>query len=67
MPASSIAFSILFAIHALPISLRLKRRNTASAIRDSLPAAGRYSAGTPNYFRKLNYITTVLDLCHRDD
>ncbi|MGR9280163.1 glycosyltransferase [Rhizobium johnstonii] len=24
-------------------------------------------SSTPNYFRKLNYITTVLDLCHRDD
>lgn len=24
-------------------------------------------ASTPNYFRKLNYITTVLDACHRDD
>jgi glycosyltransferase involved in cell wall biosynthesis len=24
-------------------------------------------SSTPNYFRKLNYVTTVLDLCHRDD
>jgi glycosyltransferase involved in cell wall biosynthesis len=24
-------------------------------------------SSTPNHFRKLNYITTVLDLCHRDN
>ncbi|PDT37254.1 glycosyltransferase [Rhizobium sp. M10] len=52
-----------------------ERGNTriASTIEKALLEAGMDLAyfvthsSTPNYFRKLNYITTVLDLCHRDD
>ncbi|TBF29299.1 glycosyltransferase family 4 protein [Rhizobium ruizarguesonis] len=63
---------------ALAVLRRLSRKEIGKAwmankIENALLEAGMDLAyfvthsSTPNYFRKLNYITTVLDLCHRDD
>ncbi|MGO6787562.1 glycosyltransferase family 4 protein [Rhizobium ruizarguesonis] len=63
---------------ALAVLRRLSRKEIGKAwmankIENALLKAGMDLAyfvthsSTPNYFRKLNYITTVLDLCHRDD
>ncbi|MGO7427779.1 glycosyltransferase, partial [Rhizobium ruizarguesonis] len=61
---------------ALAVLRRLSRKEIGKAwmankIENALLKAGMDLAyfvthsSTPNYFRKLNYITTVLDLCHR--
>ncbi|NEI46860.1 glycosyltransferase [Rhizobium ruizarguesonis] len=63
---------------ALAVLRRLSRKEIGKAwmankMENALLKAGMDLAyfvthsSTPNYFRKLNYITTVLDLCHRDD
>ncbi|WP_246700574.1 glycosyltransferase family 1 protein, partial [Rhizobium sp. PEPV16] len=63
---------------ALAVLRRLSRKEIGKAwmankIENALLKAGMDLAyfvthsSTPNYFRKLNYVTTVLDLCHRDD
>ncbi|MBY2986890.1 glycosyltransferase family 4 protein [Rhizobium leguminosarum] len=63
---------------ALAVLRRLSRKEIGKAwmankMENALLKAGMDLAyfvthsSTPNYFRKLNYVTTVLDLCHRDD
>ncbi|ANL64504.1 glycosyltransferase family 1 protein [Rhizobium phaseoli] len=73
LPAAGKPSRIALAVLRRSIRKEIGKAWMARKIENALLKAGIDLAyfvthsSTPNYFRKLNYVTTVLDACHRDD
>ncbi|MBA1349006.1 glycosyltransferase family 1 protein [Rhizobium sp. WYCCWR 11146] len=73
LPAAGRLSRIALAVLRRSIRKEIGKAWMANKIENALLKAGMdlgyfvTHSSTPNYFRKLNYVTTVLDLCHRDD